>query len=410
MSQTFSSTLHLSSGSVAATAVPITLVIWVNTSGGQARKMLSLVGSGALTNIFGVALDVTAGATNKVSAYRSSASGNDQALSTTAITTGAWQHMGAVFASATSAAAYLNGVNKGTSAGNFTPTGINQTLISGRASDFSFGIAGQAAHAAVWARTLSDVEMAYLGGGGNPQAIKGCVSYWKIASPGGTPESPVIDQVGTNNLIASGALAVGTSDPNFQSFMTGGPVGAQSYTQGSAISSLNLAAGGPYFDDVSSAFTVALQQATATATTSTTTSSAGTTLREIPMASVSGFSAGDYVKIGANAITRLLAVNASSVSLLVATDQTYSASATVTRYAVNPLTVTGLSMSSNVYSGSPTAASTQNLCFFRATCTGSAALIADTDVFTITVTGSGGGGGGGLQMPAGMFSGGFVGG
>lgn len=409
MSQTFSSTLHLSSGSVAATAAPITLGIWITTSGGQARKMLSLVGSGALTNIFGVALDVTAGASNKVSAYRSSGSGDNQALSTVAITTGAWQHMGAVFTSATSVAAFLNGGSKGTSAGNFTPTGINQTLISGRASDFSFGIAGQAAHAAVWTRALSDVEMAYLGAGGNPQAIKGAVNYWKIASPGGTPESPVIDQVGTNNLTASGSLAAGTSDPNVQTFMTGGPVGAQNYTQGSAITSLNLAAGGTYFDDVASAFTATLQQATSTATTSTTTASPGTTLREIPMTSVSGFSAGDYIKIGSNAITRLLAVNASAVSLLVAADQTYSASATVTRYATNPLTVTGLSMSSNVFSGTPTAASTQNLCFFRATCNANSALMADTDVFTITITG-GGGGGGGLQMPAGMFSGGFVGG
>lgn len=405
MAQTFSGTAHLLSTSVAATAVPVTLAIWVNvTSAGQAKRYLALANSGDNNNALQLGLDVTPAASNEVAALAVITGNSNQALTSAPITTGSWQHCAAVFAGTASRSSYLNGGSKGaSSAGTFAPTGINETLISGRASDFGGGISGQAAQAAVWNRALSDVEIAYLGAGGNPRAIKGTVSYWKIKSG----ESPVADQIGTNNLTVTGTSA-GTSDPNLQSYMTGGPVGAQSYTVGTAIASLNLTAGGGYYDDVASAFTVALQQATATGTTSTTTSSPGTTLREIPMTSVSAFAAGDYVAVGGNAITRVLQINAAAVSLLVAADQTYSSSATVTRYAVSPLTVSGLSMSSNVYGGTPTVASTQNNCFFRATCNANSALMADTDVFTITITG---GGGGSTSLGAGgVFSGGFSGG
>lgn len=414
MSQTQSSTLHLSSATVAVTAAPASLAIWVNaTSVGQGKKFLSLANSADNGQVFAVGLDFTGSASNDVSAVALAGAAQQQALTSAALTTNSWHHCGAAFASNASRSSTLDGGNKGSTGGTVVPTGINLTLISGRATDFAFGVTGQIAHAAVWSRALSDIEWAYLGqvsgsvrGGGNPRSLKGTVSYWKIASGA----SPVPDEIGGNNLTASGVFGAGTSDPNFETFMTGGPVGNLSYTAGTAIPSINLAAGGGIFDDVSSPFTVTLQQATATGTTSTTTASPGTALREIPMTSVTGFTAGDYIKIGSNAITRLLAVNATAVSLLVAVDQTYSSSATVTRYTVNPLTVTGLSLSSNTFSGTPAAATTQNLCFFRGTCNALSTLVGDTDVFTITVTGGGGGGGGGLQMPAGVFNGGFVGG
>lgn len=401
MAQTFSSTLHLSSGAVAATAPPMTLVIWSNNAGGQNRRFLELMASGSDTNLFGLALDVTAGATNKVSAYRNSAGGNNQALTSVAVTTGTWQHYGVVYAATNSAAVYLNGGSKGTSGTTVTPTGINTTLISGRGGDFSFGIGGQASHAAVWARALSDTEMAYLGAGGNPRAVKGCVSYWKIASG----ETPVIDQIGTNDLTASGTLGAGTSDPNFQTFMVGGPVGNLSYATGSAITAINLTAGHLY-DDVSSAFTSALNQL-GTATSLTTTTSALTAAREVPVTSAAGFSAGDYIKLTSGGTpTRVLAVN--GLTILVAADQTASSGAAVFRQPVSPLTVPGLAISSGSFSGTPTSAATNSLCLFRAACTGNSALMADSDLFTITVTGSGGGSG--LMLPAGVFSGGMIGG
>ena len=404
MAQTFSSTLHLSSSSVPATAAPVTLCTWTNNSGGQGRRIIVLsAGASETTGVLGLLTDTTS-ASNKVNAYRVSSGGTgNQALTSIAITTGSWQHWGVVFASTTSAASYLNGANKGTSGTSISPATLTQLTISGRPSDFQFGIGGQAAHAAAWARALSDTEMAYLGAGGNPRAVKSCVSYWKMASG----ETPVIDQIGTNDLTPSATIGAGTSDPNFQTFMTGGPVGNLSYTAGTAITAINLNAG-HVFDDVSSAFTSTLNQL-GTASNLTNTSAPVTAAREIPVTSATGIAAGDYIKLTSGGTpTRVLWVNGTTV--LVKDDQTASSGAAVYRYGVSTLTVPGLSISSGSFGGTPTSAATNSLCLFRATCTGNTALVADSDLFTITVTGGGGGGGSGLMLPAGVFSGGMVGG
>lgn len=406
MSQTFSSTLHLSSATVPATGFPLTLVIWVNSSGGQGRRLIELsAGSSEATGVIACILDITGSATNKVSAYRLSSSASNQALTSAAITTGAWQHCGITVSGSSAAASYLNGVNKGNSSATVSPATLNTLTLSGRPTDFTFGISGQAAHAAAWARALSDTEMAYLGAGGNPRAIKGCVSYWKIATAAGVAETPVVDQIGTNDLTPSGTIGAGTSDPNFQTYLTGGAIGDLSYTSGTAITAINLDAG-HQFDDVSSAFTVALNQL-GTASNLTTTTAALTTAREVPVTSATGIAAGDYIKLTSGGTpTRVLYVNGTTV--LVKDDQTASSGAAVYRYGVSPLTIPGLSISSNSFSGTPTSAATNSLCLFRATCSGNSALMADSDLITITVTGSGGGSG--LMLPAGIFAGGMIGG
>ena len=77
---------------------------------------------------------------------------------------------------------------------------------------------------------------------------------------------------------------------------------------------------------------------------------------------------------------------------------------------MSSLTISGMSMASNIYSGTPVAAATYSNCLFRASCNSDSTIVADSDVFTITIASGGGGGGGGLLLPAGVFSGGFVGG
>jgi hypothetical protein len=408
MAQTFSSTLHLSSTSLPATGAPVSLVIWVNITGGQGRRLFELsAGASETTGVIAAILDITGGATNKVSAYRVSSTTSNQALSSVALTTSAWQHAAIVVSGSSAAAAYLNGGSKGTSSTTVSPATLTNLTISGRPSDFITGINGQAAHAAAWSRALSDTEAAYLGGGGNPRAIKGTVSYWKMSTSGGVAETPVSDQIGTNDLTPSGTMGAGTSDPNFQTYMTGGPVGSLSYTAGTAITAINLNAG-HVFDDVSSAFTSALSQL-GTPASLTTTTGALTAAREVPLTSATGIAAGDYIKLTSGGTpTRVLAMNGTTA--LVANDQTASSGAAVYRFGVSPLTIPGLAISSGSFSGTPTSAATNTLCFFRATCSGNSALMADSDLFTITVTGSGGGGGSGLMLPAGIFSGGMIGG
>jgi hypothetical protein len=305
MAQTFSSTLHLSSSSVPATAAPVSMCLWTSNSGGQGRRIMVLsAGASETTGVLGLLTDTT-GSSNKVNAYRVSSAGSaNQALTSVAATASTWQHWGVVFASTTSAASFLNGGNKGLSTPLISPATLTQLTISGRPSDFAFGIGGQAAHAAAWSRALSDTEMAYLGAGGNPRAVKSCVSYWKMASG----ETPVIDQIGTNDLTPSATIGAGTSDPNFQTHMTGGPVGNLSYTAGTAITSINLTAG-HVFDDVSSAFTSVLSQL-GTAVSLTTTTGALTAAREVPVSSATGIAAGDYIKLTSGGTpTRVLVVN-----------------------------------------------------------------------------------------------------
>jgi hypothetical protein len=373
------------------------MVAWFNTTIAQGRRILTLAHPTDASNVLGLIFDITA-ATGKLSAYVSATGNSKQALSSV-ITANIWQHGCAVFTTTGSCSAYLNGANKATNSGGaLVPSGIANTVISGRLSDHTSGIGGQAAHAAVWTRALSDTEVAYLGAGGHPRNIKGLTSYWKIKSAA----SPVNDEVGTNNLTVTGTTA-GTSDPNFQTYMTGGPVGNLSLTVGTPITNIDFST---IFDAVSSAFGVTLQQLAAP-TQPTTTASALTAVREVVLTSATGFAAGDYLKITAGGTpTRILYMNGATA--LVADDQTFASGAAVYNFKVNPATIAGLSMGSNIYSGTPTAATTQALCVFRAACNANVALISDSDQLTITVTG--GGGGGGMLMPAGVFSGGFSGG
>lgn len=406
MSQTQSSTLHFLSSSAPVTAVPLTIVAWFTTSGGQGRKIVAVANSASLADVFQLGLDF-ASATNKIQALMSNASFGNQALSSVACdTSGNWNHGAAVFASTTSRAAYLNGGSKGSTTNTIAnPSGLNELLVSGRSSDFTFGIAGQIAHAAVYSRALTDNEVAYLGAGGNPRAIKNCIDYYRFHSG----DSPVLDETGTLDLTPSGTMGAGTTNPNVETYRTGTALGAQSYTVGVAITAINMAAGGPVFDEVSAAFTATLKQL-GTATQPTATSSALTTVREIPVGSVTGISAGDYIKVTSGGTpTRVLWVDATNAKLLVADDQTFASSAQIFRYAVNSLSVSGLSITSNSFGGTPTVAQTNNLCFFRATNNSNSALFADTDVFTMTITGGGGGGGSGVAT-SGYFCGGFQGG
>ena len=410
MSQTFSGVLHLLSSSAPATAAPLTMVIWVNSAGGQGRRYMELsAGATETTGVFGVLTDITA-ASNKISAYRLSASTSNQALTGAAMTVSTWQHLGVVFASTASAAAYLGGSNKGTSGAVVTPTTPTQLLISGRPSDFAFGIGGQAAHAALWTRALSDTEMAYLGAGGNPRALKGIVCYWKISTSGGVAETPVIDQIGAFDLTPSATMGAGTTDPDFESYFLG-TIGTQSYTAGAAITSINVGVSGtsPLFDNVSAAGTATLKQL-GSATAVGTTASALTAVREFALSTLTGITVGGYIKVTSGGTpTRVLGTNATTTSVLVAADQTFASGAQVYYLAVNSLAVAGLSITSNVFAGTPTANSSYTNCLFRHTNNNNSALFADSNLFSMSVTG-GGGGGGGLMMPAGVFCGGFIGG
>lgn len=409
MSQAFTGTQHLV-GNAINTDTPIAIAIWLTTSGGQSRRFVVNGSSASGSQLYGLYTNVSA-ADNRLSLFESNSTGTGQDLTAALDVTGNWNHCLGQWASHSSRAIWLNGSNKVSSAAVFNnPTGMDTLSISGRIGDFTGGIAGQAAHAAAWTRGLSDAEAAYIGTGGHPRATKGLASYWKISAVE-VSSGVVADQVGTNDLTIVGSTA-GTTNPDIESFMIGTALGNLTYTQGTAIASIDLRAGAQ-FDDVSSAFTVSLCQLN-TPTTPTATTSALTAVREVPVGSVTGLVKNNYAKIAGNALpARILAVNVTASTILLDRDQTFASGATVSYYTVNPLTIPGLGFAvTNVFSGTPTSSGVNSLCFFRAKCNNNANLVADTDIGTYTVNASGGGGGGGsgILRISGSYCGGFSGG
>jgi len=402
MSQTIAGSNHYT-GAVPFTGTPYTFSVVIAAPGGQARKYISVGNSGDSNNAVVVGTDVTAAATNRPSLFTTATSGNNQVTAGVAMDiTGNYNFICAVAASSSSRAVYLNGSNKGASGSVAAfPTGIDAFVISGRVTDFTSGIAGSIAHMALWLRALSDAEVAYLGTGGNPRAIKGCVSYWKF---NGTDLTTVPDDIGTNDLTVVGTVTAGSTNPNFETFMTGTALANLNLTQGTAFAGVNSG-----FDNVTSPFTVSLCQLNAP-TTPTATTQALTNVREVPVAAVTGLVADNYIKIAGNANpARILTVNATALTVLVDKDQTFTSGAAISYYTVNPLTLSGLNTAT--LAGTPATSGTFNLCFLRAKCNADTTIVADTNIINITIAASGGGGGSaGVMLVAGSYCGGFSGG
>lgn len=406
MSKNFATSAdYASAAAVPATAVPIALAVWVNlTAVSAGDRFLTLGASGGPNAYFTLCGDFTNG--THVSAVSSKTGQQAQVVSSTTLTLSAWQHVMAVFNSNADVRVYLNGSGKGSGTGVTPDTTVNTTYLSGR-SDHNFALRGAGAHGCAFTRNTTDVEAAYLGGGGSPRALKALIDYWKVSAS----ESPIADQVGSINLAVTGTTS-GSGDPPIETFMTGTAVSAQSYTTGTAITAIDLTAGGALFDNVNSAHTATLKQL-GTAVTAGTTAGAQTGVREIIASTLTGVTVGGYIKVTSGGTpTRVLATNATAVSILVDADQTFASGAQIYSLPVTALSIAGLSIASNSFSGTPVAAATYAGCFFRATNNTVGTCVADTNMFSITITasGGGGGGGGGLQLPAGVFSGGFVGG
>lgn len=395
-----SSSDNLVAASSVVSGRPAWLSIWVkrhaaNSFGGMYAALYA-----ASNQMIAIGEDVT-GSSGKPVVYIAAGAYTGEVKAATAVVADTWTHA-AASASSTEMDAWINGAGKGSAIGGNSPSTLTAMRVNNILTSLSsISMAGFA----VGNTLLADVEAAALGAGLDPRHIASCTNFYLINTASGTEA----DLVGTIGMTITGTSAASDAPP-VSTFMTGGPVGAQSWVVGTAITSINLAAGGGVFADTASPFTVTLQQLTATATTGTTNGS-GSTVRIIALsAAMSSLAAGDYITIGAGSLTRVLAVSAAGTTVLVSSNQSYAASSTVTRYSVAPLSIAGISITSNVVSGTPTAAATYANCVWRATCNAGSTAIADSDVASITIASSGGGGGGtALQQAALAFTGGFQG-
>lgn len=183
--------------SAVLTAMPLTIACWFNaTTLGSAHRMVSLT-DGTINNRFQVGISVA----NAVLALIASGGSSANATSSATITAGTWFHCAAVFASATSRTAYLNGGNTGTNATNLTPSGLNVTVLG---NDGTTTCNGTVALPAIWNTALSAGEIAALAAGLDPRLLQTQRSALKFLTPL-TGASPELDVIGGLSLTVTNA-------------------------------------------------------------------------------------------------------------------------------------------------------------------------------------------------------------
>lgn len=372
---------HAASASAPVTGAPGAFGLAFNTTIAQSRHFMSLVKTGSETDALELMLDIS-GPTGRLAARTAATSGGTGQTLTNVIAQNVWQHGIVNLLSNNLRRIVLNGLTVGPGSGVVIPAGINTVTLNGRQTDFAANAGGPMAHAFLYGRGLTPTEEAYLGSFGNPRALQGLVGYWKLNRTvvvAGVTQIP--DEVGNTPLIVTGTMAAGASDPPLASFMTGGRIGNLVYPVGAAIPSIDV---GSRFDNVSSAFAVTLRRL-GIATPVSICNTALAAARETTVDTVGAFAAGDYAQFGIGGQpTLVLAVTASTATLLVAKDQTVPAGTQIYRLPVTGLSIPGVSITSNVLGGSFTGPGSFANCFFRATCNANPALFADSDLINIS--------------------------
>lgn len=379
-----SSTDHWDATSAPETASPLAMGCWVNLVAANADAHFMAIGrSGHNADNTEILIGGHPSAAGTVGMYAFDSSGSGGgANAAISITTGVWHFVFGINASST-AYGYLDGANKGSKA-QLIPASLGIFAVSRSPRP----IDGAIAHGCCYNRAPNDIEVAYLGTGlGNPRYIQSLTNYWYFNTATGTEA----DVVGSIPLTITGTSSA-ASDPNIASFFTG-TIANQSWTQGSAITAINLRT---LFDlqgytAGSELWTGTLKQL-GTAGTATTASAAGTSTALLSVASATGITAGMFVKVGSNAFTWVLYVSGST--LLLATPLTWNSGDTVTPYpvgAVTALTSNGISVASNSVTGTPGAGAVGSYtnCVVLVTNNTNAGAIAYSNPFNVTVASSG---------------------
>lgn len=168
MARTFSSSTDvLSVSSAVVTAYPFSFACWAyytTTTAAQNPTWIVVRDSG-FTNYFSLYLQQSS---KKVGCWVQAGASGNGALTTTTATVSTWFHAAAVFTSATSRAAFLNGGGKGTNATSLSPTGMTVTDL--RSTGNTENVAE--AYAAIWNVALSDSDVANLASAVGPRKVK----------------------------------------------------------------------------------------------------------------------------------------------------------------------------------------------------------------------------------------------
>lgn len=386
MSQTATGTAHfIGTTPVGVGGSNVTVDIWVNpVAVGQLRRYIGLANSSTSLNALSLGSDAVSSTTNQASAYVDAAGATTQALSPDVIATNTWNYLEGSWSSGNAPTCTGPAGGKATKGGFTTPTGLNETLFSGRAGDFISGWNGQGAHSAAWTRILNDLEIAYRRSGGNARWLSPA-RYWKFTSG----QTPVTDEMGVENLTVTSAAA-GTSDPSLATYWTAATQGDQTATQGSTFPAIDLKT---KFDQMAATvdYTCTLQQI-GSAGTALSASGSATTASHVLTVAGTAPTIGMYVSIAGGAKNLVLFVSGQSLVLGVA--QTWNNGDSVVPFAVSAptgLTTNGYTITSGVTGGTVGAGAvgTYSGLVYRAANNSIGTLIADSAPFNFTVASSG---------------------
>lgn len=155
--------LQADSSPVTGSADTFTLLVWFNTDNVEPAQVAVFAGDKDAADQYSYLSLAGMGGGQLLWAYTVGGAASGLAASSKIYTAGKWHQGVGVFKGTSYRAAYLDGSNKGTNAAAVTATGFDRTAI-GAARDSTPGsyFSGKIAVVMIWARALSDSEIAYL--------------------------------------------------------------------------------------------------------------------------------------------------------------------------------------------------------------------------------------------------------
>jgi hypothetical protein len=173
------SSQYLENTAPVVSAAPFSVAAWVRPLDAVRSPILSI---SRTTTFDRFTIDVLS--TGEIRTVTTDAGGDAFATTTATTSLNNWHHAAGVWASTSDRRVFLNGSNKGTSAGAKSPTGLNVTNVGvTRANNTFFTYAtADIAELAVWNIALSDEEVALLAKGISPLLVhpESLVAYWPL--------------------------------------------------------------------------------------------------------------------------------------------------------------------------------------------------------------------------------------
>ena len=206
---------HLSIAAALLSAHPLTFAAWIRPATSNTIDDIITITDGAGT-LNGWVLRQNA--SGQIQALSDAAGSFNQSTSAGAVTNGIWAHAAAVFASAASRLAYLNGVAATPETTSLSPSGLTVTRVGAAFGPQNF-YDGDIAEAAIWSVALDAAEVAALAAGVSPLLVRpsALVAYWPLLGQ----YAPEIDLWRGNDLTVTGATAA--AHPRVYGLTTLGP-------------------------------------------------------------------------------------------------------------------------------------------------------------------------------------------